>query len=239
MLSHIGSNTGRQLTVCVILSWPVIPGRGEFVRLAFEYTSTPYKENLDPKSIEKVCNSGNPSHFAVPVLQIDDAFLSQTPAILSYLAPRLGLDGTGDSKGVDADLRRAQTIQVLLTVLDLSNEMHDVHHPIGASLYYEDQKQEALKRSDDTRANRLPKFYGYFEKLLKENKGRLVAAGQVTTADLALWQVLCGVEFALPRWVRSAREQGKFKDVWRFQEEIGQLKTIKSYVDSDRRKPFS
>ena len=32
--------------------------------------------------------------------------------------------------------------QITQTALDLSNEAHDVHHPIAVGLYYEDQKDE-------------------------------------------------------------------------------------------------
>lgn len=38
--------------------------------------------------------------------------------------------------------------------VDLSNETHDTHHPIAAGLYYEDQKDEAIRRAEDFRSNR-------------------------------------------------------------------------------------
>lgn len=229
-------------------SWPEIPGRGEFVRLAFEFTSTPYKE--DNSSVPDICGKGNPSHFAVPVLQIDEqggtdaqassTYLSQTPAILSYLAPILGLDGVTPSQKSEKAiaLRRAHVQQVLLTVLDLTNEMHDLHHPVGSSLYYEDQKTEALRKAGDVRANRLPKFFTLFDSLLKENKPYLVEPSQITTADLTLFIALEGVEFALPRWVQSTKNAGKFPNVWAFQNHVREETPVKKYWDSERRKSF-
>jgi hypothetical protein len=44
-----------------------------------------------------------------------------------------------------------------------------VHHPIASALYYEDQKAEAKRRAADFAANRLPKYLGYFEDILKNN----------------------------------------------------------------------
>ncbi len=38
-----------------------------------------------------------------------------------------------------------------LTIADFVAEIHDTHHPIGNSLYYEEQKREAKRRSEDFR----------------------------------------------------------------------------------------
>lgn len=61
-----------------------------------------------------------------------------------------------------------------------------------ASLYYEDQKDESKSRSKDYIANRLPKFLGYFERVLKSKAsgdGPWLYAGKLTYADLVLFQV--------------------------------------------------
>lgn len=270
-------------------SWPQIPGRGEYVRLAFEYAQVPYEENNDVKSLEKIlqqrgAEGKSPHHFALPVLEIeggndddeeeegkggrakasrkakgDDAassssssaksthqYLSQTPSILLYLSHVLPTfkPPTG---GQDVGLSYVHMHQVLLTVLDLSNEIHDTHHPIGSGLYYEEQKDEAKRRAEDLRNVRLPKFLGYFDELLaaegKSNskEPRLAIEGKTTLADLALWQVLEGLGFAFPRWMRSVKEGEKkrYSNLWKFQESIAAEPTIKAYVESGRRKPFS
>jgi glutathione S-transferase len=36
--------------------------------------------------------------------------------------------------------------------------------------YYEDQKPESLRKATDFREARIPKFLGYFERVLKGNK---------------------------------------------------------------------
>lgn len=61
-----------------------------------------------------------------------------------------------------------------------------------SSLYYEDQKEESLRKSKDYIANRLPKFLGYFQRVLKSKAsggGPWLYAGKLTYADLVLFQV--------------------------------------------------
>ncbi len=56
-----------------------------------------------------------------------------------------------------------------LTIADWVAEAHDTHHPISGGLYYEDQKTEAKRRAADFTAERIPKYLGYFEQILKRN----------------------------------------------------------------------
>lgn len=117
--------------------WPQIPGRGEFVRLAFEYAKVSFSEVNDIETLQaltdpKRAEAGRPPHLAVPLLEVQQgdthAYVSQTPAILDYLAPRLGLAGT--QPDVDPAVTRAHILQLTLTALDWANEAHNVHHPM-------------------------------------------------------------------------------------------------------------
>ena len=131
----------------------------------------------------------NPPPLAPPILRHGDLVINQTPNILQYLGQRLGLVPSAD-EDEDAVYR---VNALALTALDgLSNEVHECHHPIAVSLYYEDQKEESLRRSKDYVQNRLPKFMGYFERVLKgkaSGDGPWLYAGQLTYADLVLFQV--------------------------------------------------
>ena len=90
--------------------------------------------------------------------------------------------------------------ELALTALDLSNEAHDTHHPIASVKYYEEQKEESLKKAEDFRENRIPKFLGYFVRVLKGNEehggGKYLVGGRLTYADTTLWQVLDGCVIA-------------------------------------------
>ena len=45
----------------------------------------------------------------------------------------------------------------------------NVHHPISSGLYYEEQKGAAKRRARDFLKRRVPKFLGYFEKVMERN----------------------------------------------------------------------
>jgi glutathione S-transferase len=145
---------------------------------------------------------GHPPHFAPPVLEIlapsssESSYISQTPAILAFLAPILGLDGAATTPKLDdftLNVQRAQINQIVLTILDLNNEAHDTHHPISSSSYYEEQKEEALARSKDFRKSRVPKFFQCFQSTIEANPSsdQWLISPQYTVADLALFQVSC------------------------------------------------
>lgn len=182
-----------------LIYWPGIPGRGEFVRLALEeagaeYTDTAFAESGIDEVLAyvqgKAADDGiNPPPCAPPILKHGDLVISQTPNILLYLGARLGLVADAD-KDSDA-LYRINGLA--LTALDgLSNEPHDCHHPISTALYYEDQKPESKKRAEDYVKNRLPKFLGYFERVLgskASGDGPWLYGGKLTYADLVLFQV--------------------------------------------------
>ncbi|KAL2407990.1 hypothetical protein ABEF95_011816 [Exophiala dermatitidis] len=233
-----------------LIYWPGIPGRGEHIRLAFEATGTPYTDVAKTDSAIPTItnlisedNTGddhhNPPPFAPPILQHgDDVLISQTPNILLYLGPKLGL--VPDPKEDPVGLYHVNALA--LTALDgLSNEPHDVHHPIAVGLYYEDQKTEALRRAKDYRENRLPKFLGYFERVLsgkaggRSGEGGYLYGNKLTYADLVLFQCLDGLSFAFPNCIKKIRESGKYDKVWKLYERVKGLEPIKSYLESKRR----
>ena len=183
-----------------LIYWPGLPGRGEHIRLALEeagaeYTDTAHIENGVKEVLAhiggEVPDDGvNPPICFPPILKHGDVVINQTPNILLYLGPRLGLVPSGD----DSLDHICRVNQLALTALDgLSDEPHDCHHPVASGLYYEDQKPESKRKSEDYVKNRLPKFLGYFERVLKSKAsgdGPWLYAGQLTYADLVLFQVM-------------------------------------------------
>lgn len=180
-----------------LIYWAGIPGRGEHVRLALEeagaeYTDTAHMED-GMKEVMAHINGEVPDDgvnvpiLAPPALKHGDLLISQTPNILMYLGPRLGLVPADDETAV------YKVSGLALTALDgLSNEPHDCHHPVATGLYYEDQKAESKRKSEDYVKNRLSKFLGYFERVTKSKasgEGPWLYGGQLTYADLVLFQV--------------------------------------------------
>ncbi|MFL6694030.1 MAG: glutathione S-transferase [Ramlibacter sp.] len=226
--------------------WPGIQGRGEFVRLALEAAGAPYVDVARgpagegqgmPALMHLLEGDDTPRPpFAVPALVDGRIVVAQTAAILLYLGPRLKLVPAPEED-------RLWVHQIQLTIADMVAEAHDLHHPIGSSLYYEDQKDEALRRSKDFRRFRMPKFLGWFETVLERNARnvngsvpRLVNA-RLTYADLSLFQLVEGLLYALPKATRRVLKQAP--RVVALHAHILQHERVAAYLASDRRVPFS
>ena len=233
-----------------LIYWPTIPGRGEHIRLAFEDTNTPYTDTcnqtdagaqavMDHVSDKNHGEDDNPPPFAPPILKHGELIISQTSNILMYLGPRLGLAPSPES---DPD-GIYQINSLTLTALDgLSNEAHDTHHPVGVGLYYEDQKPESKRKAYDYIENRLPKFLGYFERVLKSPSsggGQWLYGGQISYADLVLFQCMNGNLFAFPKALSKMKESGKYDGVFGLYERVKGRSNVAKYLDSDRRMKYS
>lgn len=220
--------------------WPEIQGRGEFVRLALEEAGAQYIDvaratgkGLGVAALMKFLNARNISHppFAPPFLQTGKQVIGQTANILLFLGGRHGL-APKDESG------KLWTHELQLTLADFLVEAHDTHHPIGSGLYYEEQKNEARRRSADFLKNRLPKFLGYFERILGRQGGqRYLAGSKMTYVDLSMFQTLAGLSYAFPRaMARSAR---RHKRLLALRDRIQERPRVAAYLASERRIPFN
>jgi glutathione S-transferase len=226
----------------VLYYWPGIQGRGEFVRLALEEAGADYVDlALVPEdegggvpALESILEGKDVQRppFAPPFLKAGRQVIGQTANILFYVGGRLGL-APRDQAG------KLWTNQLQLTIADFVAEIHDTHHPIASSLYYKEQKAAAQRRTKDFLANRLPKFLGYFERIIERNRARgawLVGA-RITYADLSLAQTIAGLRYAFPtasrRALRSCPRMRALHD------DVFARPRIKRYVASDRRIAFN
>jgi glutathione S-transferase len=222
--------------------WPGIQGRGEFVRLALEDVGVDYvdiallpeEEGGGVPALEKYLQGDDVERppFAPPFLKSGRRLIGQTANILFFLGGRLDL-APRDEAG------KLWTHQLQLTVTDFVAEIHDTHHPIGNGLYYEDQKREAKRRTKDFLANRLPKFLGYFERVIERNASRRprLVGKQITYVDLSIAQVIAGLRYALPKASRKAlADHPRLRAL---HDEVFERPRIKRYVASDRRLAFN
>ena len=153
--------------------WDGLQGRGEFVRLALEdagaayldVTRAPKREGGGTKAMLQLLEHGAGPQvpFAPPFLKDGELIVSHVANILLYLGPRLGLAPSEEPL-------RSVAHGLQLTITDLVAEVHDTHHPIGSTQYYEDQKDAARSRSADFIEHRMPKFLRYFYTVLKSNE---------------------------------------------------------------------
>jgi glutathione S-transferase len=197
--------------------WPGIQGRGEFVRLALEDAGASYRDVWR----ESQHMAPSPRAFAVPYLKAGKLLIPQTANILLYLGPRLGLAPKNDAA-------RLRLHGQQLTIADWLVEVHDTHHPIASSLYYEDQKREAKRRAKIFLAERLPKFMAYFA---RETEPRF------SYVHLSLFQMIEGLRYAFPRAMK--RMERKYPAMVKLHERVSARPRISSYLTSKRRIPFN
>ena len=215
--------------------WPGIQGRGEYVRLALEQAGADYADvartargmaaMMEMMEARKVTPP-----FAPPFLKAGKLVIGQTANILFYLGSRHGL-------APKAEAGRLWVHQLQLTVTDFVLEIHDTHHPLGPSLYYEDQLAPAKKRTDEFWKERVPKYLGYFEGLLEGNGGSYVTGRRLTYLDLSLFQIVEGLRYAFPKRMKAFERN--IPGLVDLHDRVAARPNIKAYLASPRRIAFN
>lgn len=221
--------------------WPDIQGRGEFVRLALEEANADYLDVARTSGRDR--GTAAMMHFlenskiarppfAPPFLKAGNLIIAQTANILLYLGPRLGLVPKAESK-------RLWAHQLQLTITDLVAEIHDVHHPIAGSLYYHQQKHEAKRRARNFRMERMPKFLGYFERILTSNPNgsRYILGRTVSYVDLSIFQLIAGLRYAFPKTMQQVDPE--IPRLLALHDHVSKRPNIAAYLASSRRIPFN
>jgi glutathione S-transferase len=116
-------------------------------------------------------------------------------------------------------------------------EVHDTHHPLGPSLYYEDQRAPAKKRSGEFWNERVPKYLGYFEGLLKGSGGAWLTGRRLTYVDLSLFQIVEGLRYAFPGRMKAFER--RIPGLIGLHDRVAARPNIKAYLASDRRIAFN
>lgn len=222
--------------------WPTIQGRGEFVRLALEAAGAPYIDVArGPESagqgVPALLQHLNDRHspqppLAPPFLKDGDLVVGQTAAILLYLAPTLKLVARSERA-------RIWTHQIQLTIADMVGEAHDTHHPVGVSLYHEDQRPESRRRAAEFCTLRLPKYLQWFEQIITCNPAgpRFLVGGKLSYADLSLFQLVEGLRYAFPQ--ASAPVLQRTPAVRDLHERVAAVPRVAAYLRSPRRIGFN
>ncbi len=222
--------------------WPGIQGRGEYVRLALEEADARYldiallpeKHGGGVPALERYLNDPHVARppFAPPFLKAGRLLIGQAANILLYLGGPLGL-------APRAEAGRLWVHQLQLTMADFIVEIHDTHHPLASGQYYAQQKDAARRRSRDFLANRLPKFLGYFERVIERNnaRGPWMAGRSLSYADLSMAQVIAGLHYAFPKASRARLR--KCPKLRALHEAVFKRPRIARYVNSGRRLAFN
>ncbi len=214
--------------------WPGIQGRGEFVRLALEAAGVAYRDRAREDGVEALVDDMEQRSgirpFAPPYLVDGDFCIAQVAHILAWLADRHGF-GAGD---LETDL---QLIMLQLTVTDIVAEAHNIHHPIAGDLYYEDQKDAAVRAAENFREQRIPKFFAFFEDALTAHEGPFVLGSRWSHVDTSLFQLVEGLRYAFP--LRMKAIEGDYPHLIACRDGGARLEGIEAYLASDRRMAFN
>ncbi|HUD86943.1 MAG TPA: glutathione S-transferase [Xanthobacteraceae bacterium] len=217
--------------------WPSIQGRGEFIRLALEeaganYVDVARRGKRGMAAMMRLLEGKGVAHppYAPPFLKAGKLVIAQTANILFYLGLRLNL-APCDEAG------RLWAHQLQLTVADLVVHIHDTHHPVSGWLYYEEQKPAAKRRTQDFWRYRVPKFLGYFERVLQRNGGQFMVGRRLSYVDLSLFEIVEGLRYAFPK--RMKRFEKKIPGLVALRDRVARRPRIKAYLASERRIPFS
>jgi glutathione S-transferase len=221
--------------------WPTVQGRGEFVRLALEEGEAKYRDiaresgkRAGVAAMMRLMNDrgARTLPFAPPFLKAGKLLIGQTANILQFLGPRLGIAPRSEAS-------RLWAHQLQLTIADFLVEIHDTHHPVAGGLHYEDQKKEARRRAADFLKHRVPKYLGYFEKVLGQNASgkRYMLGARPTYVDLSIFQIIAGLRYAFPNATLQAARS--YPRLFELHSRIQGRPRIAAYLNSPRRIPFN
>jgi glutathione S-transferase len=210
------------------------------VRLALEAAGAAYVDvareraaGRGVKGMTAMLDGGAPqTPFAPPFLRDGEIVVSHVANILHYLGPKLELAPKDEAGRIFAH-------GLQLTITDFMAEVHDTHHPISTDLYYEDQKKEAKARSTAFLQDRVPKYLGYFERVLADNPTgqKHVVGDKLTTVDLSLFQIWEGTAYAFPHAFAGSGEL--YPALAALTKSVAAQKNVAAYLASDRRIPFN
>jgi len=219
-----------------LLYWPGIQGRGEFIRLALEDAGASYddvartKGGMDRMMAMMKGEGDKRPPFAPPFLKAGKLVIAQVANIQLSGFQELKLSPRDEAN-------RLWLHQLQLTVTDFVKEVHDTHHPVSTGQYYEDQKPEAKKYAEGFLKDRVPKYLGYFEKIIDKSGGPYVLGRKVTYVDLSLFQMIEGLRYAFPN--ATKRIEKKVPNVVGVHDRVAQRPGIKKYLASKRRIAFN
>jgi glutathione S-transferase len=220
--------------------WPMIQGRGECVRLVLEDAGADYVDvarmsdaeggGVDPVVQAMLGALGDTPPYAPPVLTDGDLVLWQSANICRYVGERHELAPADEG-------RRWQAAAAALTIADLCDEAHNVHHPVAGGLYYEDQKEEAIRAAKCFHEERIPRFFDWFDRLLDASGGTWLMGERATYVDLMAFQALEGLTYAFPKAFEQAVAERAALPALR--DRVAERPRIASYLASPRRIAFN
>ena len=218
--------------------WPGFPGRGEFMRLLFPETQMPYVDVFEGKTKEEAVKMGygkGKKHFAFPVLEHGDIYVSHSRVICRYLGKKFD----GGRLYPKSEKDRLQAEMIMGAVDGVVEEGLRTWHAINTNASYYEQKEATQPFIEYYKTKRLPKWLDFFETLLKENfkkTGKLLFVGdELSWVDICVFHAIDGNLFESP----EEFEKEPTEYVKKFHNAIWERPNIKALPNSDKRTKFT
>jgi glutathione S-transferase len=182
--------------------------------------------------------TNHPHLFAPPFLvhrrkDNTTVVLAQTAVILDYLRDLHSTSVVRAASPLAVPPR--DIVQLTLTVMDVVDTAHNIHHPVASSLYYEDQKTEALRAAETFwSSGRAEKLLNYFDELAKRHTGSFFFGDEVTHADCACYQAVEGLKYMFPNRMNSLNVDEKFRGVAKLVNGVRNHPELVEYFKSKR-----
>ncbi len=159
------------------------PGRAEPIRIALRLAGLAFEdERLKfPQFAEKKQQGAFPLG-SVPVLEVDGVVLTQTSAMLRYVA-RLG----------NLDLYPSDPYEALLVDSALDTVNDTLSHAMTPSLFERDMDKKLAMRAELVQGP-MRLAFGYLENLIKTSGGPFVAGARMSIADLVIAAQILQIE---------------------------------------------
>ncbi|BFZ09088.1 hypothetical protein BsWGS_12127 [Bradybaena similaris] len=149
-------------------------GRGEVPRLLLAAAGQKFEDVRLTKE-QWVVEKPKTPFLQVPVLQLDDKKYGQSNAIANYLAREFGFYGKSNLDGLCID----QAVQ-------LANDLINT----GSKAFWESDPAKKAELLKNLKEIEIPKYFNFFETLLKESGTGYVVGNSLTLADLVFYDVV-------------------------------------------------
>ena len=165
-----------------------------------------------PEDLLKLRNTGKLPFDQMPLLEINGMYLSQSVAMVKYLARLGGYYGSNDKEALYCDMFAGAISDFAETAMQAP---------------FQPSNNLAL----ETLKNRFQKFSPKFELRIKENGNNLCVGNKITFADILLTEALN----SYIEWIPNLLNESKILST--LYERIMNEKAIKSYLISKQRYP--
>nr|KAG5699875.1 hypothetical protein BaRGS_034649 [Batillaria attramentaria] len=194
-------------------------GRGEVCRLVLALAGKEYEDiRWTREQWQEGTYKADAPFGQAPYIDIDGKKYGQSSAIATYLAKEFGLYGKSN---VDA-LRIDEVVQLHGDVMQVLIK--------GFTEQDETKKAELGKKLVE---EELPKFFGFFQKLLRENGTGVFVGKELTLADLYVYDLM----FSLKK-LRDFDAAAKYPELKTLQEKVESNPRLKAYLDNRKETPF-